>query len=57
MSKGDVCNYKIKATSSTNRYPAIAISGLTNTSESNYIIRYFEFDDTEDGTYLPNTNE
>lgn len=57
MSKGDVCNYKIKSTSSPNRYPAFGISGLTNTSASNYMIKYFEFDDTEDGTFLPNTND
>lgn len=56
MVKGDVCNYKIKVTSSASRYPAFEISGLTNVTSSNYLIKYFEFDDTEDGTFLPNSN-
>lgn len=51
MIKGDVCNYKIKSTASANRYPALGISGLNSTSANNYIIKYFEFDDTEDGTF------
>ena len=54
---GDVCNYKVTTTQSTGRYPIIGISGLSEDTAPLFHINYFEFDDTEDGSFLPNSND